>query len=171
MSNITSVTFGSVTSVRTEHLWQYDYGQYYQFSDIDLPELAEVHFSNSDSGTAYVQIATDGLVAIPDDLLKTGQPVFAWIFLHTGDSDGETVYKVTTPVMRRAEPADIEPTPEQATAIQELIEAMQSTVDTVSPVAELLENAPTDGKTYELSVTAVDGAVTFSWIESNTLTR
>ena len=135
--NITTVYFTGGRTGKAQSLTQYDYGQILQFSGIDLPEIYEVYFSNDPTtpGKAKKQIGTASGVTIPDEYLLTGLPVYAWVYVHTGDSDGETVYSVMIPVRQRAEPTPEEPTPVQQDAITEAIAAMQEMV-THSPVIE-----------------------------------
>ena len=61
-------------------------------------------------------------------LLTSGANVYAWIFLHTGADDGETVYYIEIPVMERAEPSDDQPTPVEQSAITEAIAALNAGV-------------------------------------------
>ena len=65
---------------------------------------------------------------IPDEFLTNGNPVFAWVFLHTGENDGETVYKVIIPVTRRSRATDTPPTPEQQSAITHAIALLNQAV-------------------------------------------
>lgn len=108
-------------------LWQYDYGQILKF-DLDLPQAYEVHFANAEGGNSVTQIGDADGVAIPDALLLTGKVVYAWVFLHTGNDDGETEYKVTIPVNKRPKPTNATPTPVQQDAITEAIAALQVAV-------------------------------------------
>ena len=108
MSNITEVTFTTDRYAVTEPLYQYDYGQVLKVSAPGLPDPYTVHFGNyrsrGDSLTA-IGTSSDG-AAIPSSLLATGYSVFAWVFLHTGENDGETEYMIEIPVIKRAEPTD-----------------------------------------------------------------
>lgn len=130
MTNITIANFtGGSRSSRTSALYQYDYGQVLKFEGLELPTACEVHFSNKELiGTSKTSIATDSEVVIPDEYLTSGEPVYAWIFLHTGETDGETEYKITIPVRKRPEPTDEEPTPQQQSEIGQLISALNSAV-------------------------------------------
>lgn len=112
-------------------LWQYDYGQILQLAGIpELPVAYEVQFSNDrEKGSAKTQIGGEDGVAIPDEFLVTGKPVFAWVFLHAGEEDGETVYQVTIPVRRRSRATDAPPTPQQQSAITEAIAALNAAVE------------------------------------------
>ena len=125
---------GTMTTTQTA-LWQYDYGQILVIQGVQLPTAYEVHFCNSKDSTTITSIGdTDGVV-IPDQFLQNGEVIYAYVYLHTGDSDGETEYKITIPVMDRAEPTDIEPTPAQESTIGQLISALNDAVDTAEEAA------------------------------------
>lgn len=74
----------------TRPLYQWDYGQRLILLGYELPETYEVHFSNTEDGTATIQIGDSTGVDIPDAYLTTGSDVWAWLYLHTGSADGET---------------------------------------------------------------------------------
>ena len=97
MGNITKAILCKARVCRTAPLYQYDYGQILQIVGPELPSAYEVHFSNQPHGTATTQIGGDDGVVIPDAYLKTGSPVYAWLFLHTGENDGETEYSTPRP--------------------------------------------------------------------------
>ena len=128
VDNILRVTFGKETRIKSKPLYQYDYGQKIKFIDLNLPAAYQVHFSNRERGDAIPVVATTNEVEIPDSLLQTGLNIFVWVFLHTGNDDGETEYEVTIPVIRRAAVLDQEPTPEQASAWDEAIAALNNAV-------------------------------------------
>lgn len=126
IDNILRITFGREIKIKSKPLYQYDYGQKLKFLDLNLPASYQVHFSNYERGNAYAVVATSNEVAIPDELLQTGLNIFVWIFLHTGQSDGETEYQVTIPVIRRAAVLDEEPTVEQQSALDQAVAALNS---------------------------------------------
>lgn len=109
MSNITKIAFKRQTKIDAKPLYQYDYGQVLKFIDLSLPASYEVHFSNYERGEASVVLATSNEVAIPDVYLQSGRDIYVWIYLHTGDNDGETEYQITIPVIDRARPSNTEP--------------------------------------------------------------
>lgn len=114
----------------TNPLWQWDYGQILKINGLDLPEAYQVHFSNDHvCGTSITMIGDADGVLIPDELLQTGMYVYAFIYLHEGDSDGETEYKITIPVSRRPQPSDEEPTPIEQSAIDQAIAALNAAVN------------------------------------------
>lgn len=131
MSNVIHVSFGDKTQVVcSDRLWQYDYGQILVFDDLELPTAYEVHFGNDPrSGQAVTAIGGADGVEIPNEVLETGSPVYAYIYLHTGASDGETEYRATIYVYARPEVDDTEPTPEQESAISQAIAALNNAID------------------------------------------
>lgn len=134
---------------QTATIWQYDYGQVLVIDGFELPEYYEVHFADSNGVEAMVQIGTADGVSIPDDLLRSGNDIMAYVYLHTGDADGETVKVIHIPVSKRAEPTDQEPTPEQQTAIEETIEALNEAVQRVEDAEAILENPSAEAETLE----------------------
>lgn len=130
---------------RTRRIYQYDYGMVLTVDGIDLPTAFEAHFSNTDdSGTSVTQIGSDSAVTIPDEFLLTGLPVYCWIYLHSGEDDGETVYKITIPVKKRAQPTNEEPTPVQQDTITQAIAALNSAVTQTGRDAESAEASASD---------------------------
>lgn len=125
---------GTMTTTQTA-LWQYDYGQILVIQGVQLPAAYEVHFCNSKDSTTITSIGDADGVVIPDQFLQNGEVIYAYVYLHTGDSDGETEFKITIPVMDRAEPTDIEPTPAQESTIGQLISALNDAVDTAEEAA------------------------------------
>ena len=134
--NKSIVTFTRGTLAQATPLWQYDYGQVLEINGLELPTTYQVHFCNcSDTQTITVLGNADG-VLIPDNLLQTGKTVIAYIYLHTGADDGETEYKITIPIRTRPTPSDIPPTPEQQSALDEAIAALNSAVEDVEEIAD-----------------------------------
>lgn len=112
----------------TRALNQYDYGQVLTISGIELPEAYEVHFSNASIGSATTSIGNAVGVSIPNEYLTTGKDVHAWIYLHAGEEDGETLYHIRIPVIRRARAIDADPTPAQQSVIDQAIAALNVAV-------------------------------------------
>ena len=135
MDNVTKISFKGKTRIESKPLYQYDYGQKLKFIDLDLPASYEVHFSNYERGTSITQIGYRSGVSIPDSLLATGLDIYVWIFLHTGQDDGETEYMVTIPVYERAEISDEQPTPAEQSTITQTIAVLNSAVNAASTSA------------------------------------
>lgn len=141
MSNIVTAVFspGCRETLIEDGIFQWDYGQVLQFVGIDLPDTYEVHFANPGSPEAAPQIGGASGVNIPDAVLTSGGPVNAWVFLHTGEDDGETVYQVTIPVIQRPKPGDEEPSPVEQSVITQAIAALNSGVTRAETAATSAE--------------------------------
>ena len=122
------VQFCGTRTARSEPVSQYDYGQALSFPDLLLPDTYEVHFGLSERAESVTVLGDASGVLIPDVLLTEGVPVLVWIVLHEGADDGETVYRITVPVQRRAKPSVSAPTPQEQSLITQSIAAMQAAV-------------------------------------------
>lgn len=129
MTNIIAASFGGATVCRTSPAYQYDYGQLLTFPDLELPTAFECHFSNTERGTSVTQIGANNVVTIPDTMFQTGAYIYAWVFLHTGEDDGETEYMAVIPILKRAQPTDDVPTPVEQSAITQAIAALNAAVE------------------------------------------
>lgn len=133
---------GGARTVRTAMLTQWDYGQVLRVVGLDLPDAFEVHFSKQrDLGTAKVQVGRAGEVWIPDEYLTTPRTLYAWIYLHAGASDGETVCRIEIPVEARSEATADEPTPVQQAAIDVAIAALTDGVTRAEAAADAAEQS------------------------------
>lgn len=152
--NIITAKFCSgATQAWAPEAWQYDYGQVLQFDGIDLPEAYQVHFSNKPmAGETITQIGGADGVSVPDQFFQSGEAVYAWVYLHEGEDDGETVYMVTIPVKKRPQPSDEVPTPVEQSAIDQAIAALNIAVEKAD---EAITHYPTiiDGTWHVWDVT------------------
>lgn len=163
-TNVIKAHFGGASSTRTVSNYQYNYGQILQFDDLNLPEAYEVHFASREfGGEAYTQIGNADGVTIPDELFQVDAlAIYAWVYLHATADDGETVYKVTIPLARRAKPTDLEPTPVQQDAITQAIAALQVAVEetgqSASEAAQSAEDAASSAADAEIAQQAAEAA-------------
>lgn len=128
--NVVTATITLYRAVTTHPLYQYDYGQVLMIEGVELPQVYEVHFANQETGgTTITQIGGADGVSIPDELLLSGSDIWAFLFLHEGDDDGETEYKIHIPVKERPQPSDEEPTPVEQSAITQAIAALNDAVE------------------------------------------
>lgn len=142
--NIVTATFDESHFAITSVLYQYNYGNILVFEGIEnLPEYFEVHFANKGDETTRTQIGHDGQVEIPNEYLETGKQIVAYIYLHETAADGETVYKVLIPVRDREEPEDVQPTPEQQSALEAAIYALNTETGVATEAAESAEASAT----------------------------
>ena len=128
--NIIYIYFKGKHSVTSKSQYQYNHGQFLYFADLDLPQAFEVHFSNKDKGYSKPQVGSNKLVEIPDEYYWSGaQMIYAWIYLHSDIDDGETVYEVRIPLIKRAEPTDEQPLPQQESAMERAIAELNNAVE------------------------------------------
>lgn len=141
MDRIIRAVFGATKSTVTTPLWQYDYGQQMEIVNSRLRSPYEVHFSNQEfSGSAKTVIAVDGVCDIPDEYLVNGEPIYAWIYYHDGESDGKTVFSIKIPVNKRSAISNAEPTPQQQDVITQTIALLTSSVEHVEDIADEIPN-------------------------------
>ena len=131
--NIITATFGNGNMTRTEPVWQIDYGQYIQFADVELPDQYQVIFECG--GQACTVLGDSNGAEIPLAYIQSGKTIYARVFLHVGEDDGEVAYSATIPNIAAATPGDT-PTPEQIDIINQLIGQMQSQVSQMQTLLE-----------------------------------
>ena len=103
MSNTVTATYSNTKVSVTRALHQYDYGQKLVLDGFDMEDGFEAHFANSEEETAIVKTGRNNEVLIPNQVLKSGQDIICWIYGHSFLWDGETVYTVHIPVIKRSE--------------------------------------------------------------------
>lgn len=139
-TNEVNAVFGTTREAETRPLYQYDYGMKLVPEGVELPASYEVHFSNYvTGGSAVISIGEASGVKIPSSLLETGNDVHAYIFLHEGTTDGETVYHVHIPVIPRAKATEPAPSGDEETAIAQLLDVANNTVNRAQAAAESAE--------------------------------
>lgn len=149
MSTITTITvpFGDLRSVTAPYLYRYDTDVYMQITGVAyLPDTCSVYFANTQSGTATEMIAASGLVAIPNALLTTGLPIYAYFHV-TDDTTARTLYKIKIPVKQVARP-DGSTTPTQATAIEQAISALNAAQTTCAQNAAAAQESAGDAEAW-----------------------
>ena len=112
----------------------------------------EVHFSNSLHGESKTMIGDATGVDIPDEYLLSGENVFVWVFIHTGESDGETEFSGFIPVNERAKPTDIQPTPEQQDVITQAIAVLNEAIEEMRSLPEVATTTETQSIIDEYEV-------------------
>lgn len=135
--NIIYLYFKGKHLITSKSQYQYNHGQYLYFADLNLPQAFEVHFSNKERGESKTQIGSNKLVEIPDEYFWNGAlQIYAWVYLHDGTDDGETIYEVRIPLIKRAKPTDEEPLPVQQSAIDKAIAELNNAVDITNENAD-----------------------------------
>lgn len=106
-----------------------DYGIYLKIEGVSLPEVYEVDFSNEErSGTSVTMIGNSDGVLIPNQFIKSGEDIFAFLY-HVGEDYGRTVYKFRIPNKLRPDRTNEQPTPEEQSTIDQAISALNSAVE------------------------------------------
>lgn len=122
---------------KTDPVYQYDYGQVLQLDGFEnLPDPFEMHFASDINGESLLAIGEDGIVAVPDECLMRRQPVYAWLFMHDDENDGETVYLIEIPIISRAKIPKNKATPEQRDEIEHAIALLQTAMEDLTGVKE-----------------------------------
>lgn len=135
--NIIKVYFKGTHLTHSKTQYQYNHGMILHFADLNLPQAFETHFANKQHGNSKTVIGSENKVEIPDEYFWTGaNEIFAWVYLHSDVDDGETVYEVRIPLVKRAKPSDEEPLPEQQSAIDRAIAELGHAVETTNADAE-----------------------------------
>ena len=114
-------------------VYQWDYGLIMQINGLELPEVTEWHFGNGEKTVKAIGDATN--VSIPDECLEKTGDLQVYYFGHTKESDGETVYHFTIPVLKRLKPSDITPIPVQQDIITQTIAVLQTETGKVETAA------------------------------------
>ena len=121
-TNIVTAVVGDRMYTKTDSVVQYDYGLKLMITGVTLPESYEVHFCNTKSAKTKTQTGDANGVDIPDEYLLNGEDIYAYVFLNTGENDGETVYIVHIPVVGRAAIGEDQLTPVEHNLVRELHE-------------------------------------------------
>lgn len=138
--NIIYIYFKGKHLITSKSQYQYNHGQFLYFADLNLPQAFEVHFSNKDKGDSKTQIGSNKLVEIPDEYFWNGAlMIYAWIYLHSEATDGETVYEVRIPLIKRAKPTDEEPLPQQQGTIDRAIAELNNAIEVTNENANKTE--------------------------------
>ncbi len=156
--------------VTTESRYQYDYGMVLKFGGaVTLPQAYEVHFALDKTGDAVTQIGGADGVTVPDSMFTSGSPIYAWVYLHDGETDGYTQYTAIIPVIKRAAPSDQEPTPVQQSAIDQAIAALGVAVEqTAADVETTTEKAAeAQASAAAAAASAAEAAETAENVEEN----
>lgn len=153
MSNSTTAVFsGRRYATAQTSLYQWDYGQLLIISGLDsLPSPFEAHFCNEGDTETITMLGYGKQVIIPDEFLTSGKAINVYIYLHEGDDDGETEYKIVIPVLTRPQPSDIEPTPQQQTVIDQLLAELRSAVASLNAAVEYIHSIENDLMTVSVA--------------------
>lgn len=100
--NIITANAGDKLYIKTDSVFQYDYGLRLVIEGVELPESYRVHFGNKENSVAKTVFGDSTGVDVPDEYLQSGEDVHAYVFLKNEDEYGYTVYHIHIPVVDRA---------------------------------------------------------------------
>lgn len=133
---------GAKRTTLSDSIAQWDYGQWIRITGVELPETFEVDFSlDQYKGYADPMIGINNLVQIPDALIEAGETIYAFVFLHQGEDDGETEYRITIPVDRRTARGTEAPDPVEQSVITQTIAAINLAAQKAEDEANAAEEA------------------------------
>lgn len=142
-NNVLKVTFEHNKELTSPFLYQHDKGQILQFTDI--PDGTQVEFANENHERAAPYIVKDSQVAIPDFLLEENSPITAYI--KVVDENSETTVKtITIPVECRPPSDDGVPPENQPTFKQQVMDIMNSALNTAQSVRDDADNGVFKGE-------------------------
>ena len=133
--NIIVARFNGTTEAAAIGLWQWDYGQILQIEGLDLPAVTEIHFAQDGLSKTELGTTQQGVcsVSVPNSMLQHASRIKAYIYLHTGENDGETEYEIRIPVRARARPETYD---EEDPEIQREYTALVEATDLLNYTAE-----------------------------------
>ena len=105
---------------RSKPVYQWDTGQMMRLLNIALPNTYKVEFSNSTRADALTTIQTTNQFPIPASFMQSGSLIYVWI-VTVDENSRTTEYEINVPVTPRSKPSDMAPTPEEQSAIDQLI--------------------------------------------------
>lgn len=105
---------------RSKPVYQWDTGQMMRLLNIALPNTYKVEFSNSTRADALTTIQTTNQFPIPASFMQSGSLIYVWI-VTVDENSRTTEYEINVPVTPRSKPSDMTPTPEEQSAIDQLI--------------------------------------------------
>lgn len=100
MGKTVTVKYSRTKQSVTRALYQHDYGMTLVLGD-GFPETNEFHFSNTGGEETYVQFGNNRGVRIPDEVLRNGSDIEVLLYMHVMPCDGESVYKIYIPIIKR----------------------------------------------------------------------
>lgn len=136
MTNIITANLAKSRFYRASPVYQYNYGMMLKITGMELPTAYEVDFANDISGTSITQIGNADGVTIPSQFFTPGQAIYAWLRVHPTQDSGVTTATIVIPISPRATITDDEPTPEEQSAIDQAIAALNDAVDRAEDAVE-----------------------------------
>ena len=130
MKILTAVYSGKTTTYTTSAIHQYDEGVFLKVAAPGLPEFYEIHFANDPDGIALVRLANSNGAQVPQVMINSGKPVYAWAYIRPDEASGETKFSIVIPVIQRGPYVPPRPTPDEHGAFSQAIAALNRAMET-----------------------------------------
>lgn len=158
MTNIVTANLAKSRFYRCPPLYQYNYGMVLRITGIELPTAYEVDFANDISGQSITQIGGADGVSIPSQFFQPGQAIYCWLRVHPTQNSGITTATIVIPISPRATITDEEPTPEEQSAIDQTIAALNRAVEQTAQDVTDAQTAATAAQTAQTAAKAAQTA-------------
>lgn len=146
--NVITIEFEDHDTLESPMLYQYDKGQKIKF--LDVPDGAEVQFSNWATEMTKNKIVVNGQVEIPDFFVQQGNEIV--LYIQYIDSNSETTMKkLIIPVEPRTRPGEVVSTDDEPSFRQQIENIMEETKEIAKSVREDAENGKFNGSNYVLT--------------------
>lgn len=136
-NNVITIEFEEHDTLQSPMLYQYDTGQKIKF--VDVPDGAEVQFSNENSETTDNRILADSQVEIPDFLISEGLEITAYI-QYINDQSETTTKVLTIPIECRTKQQDIVPDEDKGAFRRQIEQIMNDTKKAAEEAADKVES-------------------------------
>lgn len=132
INEITATFTNGREATVTDEVYQYNYGMRLIISGVELTETYEVQFCNDGDEFTITSVGDETGVDIPDQYFISGKSIYGYVYLHTSEDDGVTAYRVFIPIIRRPRPSEIQPSPDERSALTQALEALQQAIDVIN---------------------------------------
>lgn len=142
--------------IPTRTIFQYNQGMVLRLTGIELPETFRADFALNNAQESKPVYGHSNEVQIPYEYFVPGSMINCWIVVN-GTDYTVTKYHIVIPVEQRARPGDEEPTPEQQSAIDQAIAALNDGVQRAEEAAARIEQTISDALTEAKESGEFDG--------------
>lgn len=123
--NVINVEFGTSSDINIEKmLYQWNKGQILHF--LDIPENAEIQFSNKNAENTINKLLNNGNVEIPNTLLETTDELFC-VVQYIDKNSITTIKKITMSITENTKPSDYVAPDDKPTFREEMQDIMNET--------------------------------------------
>ena len=146
--NVITIEFEGHDTLESPMLYQYDKGQKIKF--LDVPDGAEVQFSNWATEMTKNKIVVNGQVEIPDFFVQQGNEIV--LYIQYIDSNSETTMKkLIIPEEPRARPGEVTSKDDEPSFRQQIEGILNETKEIAQSVRTDADEGKFNGSSYVLT--------------------